>query len=283
MFPGLDGLRLIAFEGRRSAEMAELIRRHGGIAIPAPAMREVALDNNDQILDYLAALEARQIDVVVLLTGIGLRTLAARVAEQWPPERLAAALRRATLVARGPKPVAALRDLGLQAHVVVPEPHTWRELLATLSEHVPMQGRTVAVQEYGVTNEALLSALRARGATVHRVAIYAWALPEDCGPLRAALDILQRHEAEVVVFTSGNQVYSLFRFAEDEGPGTAQRLRGALQRVVIASIGPVCSEALREHGLAPDFEPEHPRMGALISELARSGRGLWQAKSGAGG
>src|SRR5262249_61667123 len=103
-----------------------------GEPISAPSMREVALGENRDAFEYLRRLEAGEIDVVILMTGVGLRTLAETVASKWPRDRLAAALRRATLVARGPKPVAALRELGLQPDVTVPEPNTWREILAAL-------------------------------------------------------------------------------------------------------------------------------------------------------
>ena len=161
---GLGGLRVVSFESRRATEMAELIRRHGGEPISAPSMREVPLSENRQALDYVARLAAGEVDIVILMTGVGLRTLARAVAVEWPPERLAAALRRATLVARGPKPVAALRELGLEPDVTVPEPNTWREILATLDAQLAVAGKRVAVQEYGVTNTEFIDGLAARGA-----------------------------------------------------------------------------------------------------------------------
>ena len=133
-------MRVVAFESRRATEMAELIRRHGGEPLIAPTMREVPLGDTTPLLDYLGALEANEIDVVLLMTGVGLRTLVKSVASRWPAERVAAALRRAKLVARGPKPVAALREMGLQPDITVPEPNTWREVLATLDARLPVAG-----------------------------------------------------------------------------------------------------------------------------------------------
>src|SRR5262249_33868583 len=141
------GLRVVAFESRRATEMAELIRRHGGEPLVAPSMREVPLSEHAALFEYVRRLEAREGDVGILLTGVGLRTLAEVVASEWPRERLTAALRRATLVARGPKPVAALRELGLQADAVAAEPNTWREILAAIDARVPVAGKRVAVQE----------------------------------------------------------------------------------------------------------------------------------------
>jgi uroporphyrinogen-III synthase len=275
---GLRGLRIVAFESRRAVEMAELIRRHGGEPIIAPTMREVSQPDTAALLGYVDDLAAGTIDVVLLLTGVGLRLLVQAVASEWPAARVANALRQAKLVARGPKPVSALRELGLQADITVPEPNTWREVLATLDERLPVAGLRVAVQEYGMPNDALLRGLEARGALVHRVPIYHWELADDLAPLRAAIDALGGGQVHIAIFTSANQVYSLFRVA---GAG-AERLRVAFGRVVIASVGPICSDALREHGLAPDVEPEHPKMGHLVSEVARRGQALLAAKRAAG-
>ncbi len=273
---GLRGLRVLAFESRRAAEMAELIRRHGGEPVMAPAMREVAVTENGPVLEFLRRLEASEIDIVIVLTGVGLRTLVDTVAAQWPRARVAAALGRVQLVARGPKAAAALRELGLLPHVTVPEPNTWREILAALDADVPLAGQRVAVQEYGIPNPELLAGLETRGATVFRVPVYRWALPEDIAPLRAAVNALHQDRVDMVLFTSATQVYHLFEVAA--GEGGAEALRAALRRVVVASIGPVCSEALRAHGLSLDIEPEHAKMGQLVAAAARRGRALRAAK-----
>jgi len=184
------------------------------------------------------------------------------VAAEWPRARLAAALARATLVVRGNKPAAALRDLGLQPGLLVPEPNTWREVLTTLDARLPVAGKRIAVLEYGVPNQELIAALLGRGADVLRVPVYRWALPDDVGPLRAALQQLCAGQVDVALFTSATQVYHLLEYAATEKQ--SEPLRAALVRVLIASIGPICSEALRQHGLIPDLESEHGKMGPLV-------------------
>src|SRR5438105_2021491 len=179
---GLDGLAVMAFESRRAGELESLIHRHGGVPLVVPSMREVPL-HDDAAVELLRELEADKIKMVVVLTGVGLRTLA----EHSPPERLAAALARTTLVARGPKPIAELRKLGLSPQVSVPEPNTWREILLALDAHAPVEDLRVAVLEYGVTNEELITGLQSRGAEVLRVPLYRWALPEDPRPLQHAV------------------------------------------------------------------------------------------------
>jgi uroporphyrinogen-III synthase len=272
----LQGLRVISFESRRAKEMAELIRRHGGEPIVAPSMREVPLAENGAPLELFQKIEARQIDLVVLLTGVGTRTMVDALAIHYSRERIAALLGGVIILARGPKPVAALKELGLQPAFTAPEPNTWKEVLAVLDSNVQLKGKRIAVQEYGVTNQELLSGLEARGAEILRVPVYRWALPDDIAPLQAAIREIVATKADIVVFTSAIQVENVFQVARQDGLDT--KLPKALARALLVSIGPVCSEALARLGLKPDFEPEHPKMGFMIGELASSVQKLLNGK-----
>jgi uroporphyrinogen-III synthase len=272
----LNGLKVVSFESRRAKEMAELIRRYGGEPISAPSMREVPLSENHAALEVLPKLDEGQFDLLILMTGVGTRTLNQLLQTKYPQERVVSALGKTRLVARGPKPVAALRELGLQPAITVPEPNTWRELLATLDGAMDLHGKRVAVQEYGIPNPELVSGLEQRGATVETIAIYKWALPDDVGPLQAAIKRILNGEADVALFTNGAQVDHLFRVAAEEKLG--EKLRLACKNIVIASVGPVCTEVLEQHGVKPDIEPPHPKMGALIAEVAASAQRVLATK-----
>ena len=273
---GLRGLRIISFESRRAKEMAELIRRHGGEPTVAPSMREVPLSENGAPRELFQEIEAGQIDLVILLTGVGTRTMVDAAAIHYSRERIVALLGSVTVLARGPKPVAALKELGLQPALTAPEPNTWKEVLAVLDSNLELKGKRVAVQEYGITNQELVSSLEARGAKIARVPVYRWALPNDIAPLKAAIREIKSGKADIVIFTSATQVENVFQVAQQDG--SVADLPQALARTLLVSIGPVCSEALARVGLKPDFEPEHPKMGFMIGELAQHGRDLLEAK-----
>jgi len=188
-----------------------------------------------------------------------------------------AALGKVQLVARGPKPIGALKELGLQAAVTVPEPNTWREILSTLDADVDLQGKRIAIQEYGIANPELTAALQSRGAAVTLIPIYRWALPEDLAPLHSAIDKILGGEVDIALFTNGAQVDHLFQVASyDKADGG---LRLALDKIVVASVGPVCTQVLEQFGLKPDIEPVHPKMGALLAEVAASARAILSAKT----
>jgi uroporphyrinogen-III synthase len=275
------GLRVLSLESRRATEIAALISTFGGQPLVAPALREVPLESNTEALDFAAALIRGDFDVVIFLTGVGTRALVSLVEHTFTSSREAfvAALARTKVVARGPKPLAALRELEVPVWVAVPEPNTWRELLAALdakAEEQPMHGARVAVQEYGVSNTELLEALRRRGARVTRVPVYRWALPEDVEPLKNAVTAISRGEVDVVIFTTSVQVVHLWQIVRqmhlDVDVGRE------LARTLIASIGPTTSEELQHHGLAADLEATHPKMGILVREAAERAGGLLRAK-----
>ena len=263
---GFAGLRVVAFESRMAAEVATLIERNGGVAIVAPSMREAPLEEHPQALDFAERLLAGRIDVVIFLTGVGTRTLFQVMETRHPRAAIVAALSRLITVARGPKPVAAMRENGLTPSIVIPEPNTWREVLAELASRVELSGKRVATQEYGVPNTDLVAGLEARGAQVLSVPVYRWTLPLDRAPLRAALKAIAGGEAEVCLFTSSNQVTNVMQMADADGLGAA--VRRGFAAMVVGSVGPVCSAQLRANAIGVDFEPEHPKLGHLVKGAA---------------
>jgi uroporphyrinogen-III synthase len=264
---GFHGLRVLALESRRAAEMEQLIRKQEGEPFVAPSMREIPLAENPGAFAFAEKLFAGGFEMVILLTGVGTRQLNRLLATRFPEAAFAEALRRATLVARGPKPTAALRELGLTPAIVAPEPNTWRELLAA-TEGRPE--RRIAVQEYGRPNAELLDGLRARGGEVTPVRVYQWDLPENVEPLRQAARLLAAGAFDVALFTTAIQIMHLARVARQLGIEDAALQN--LRHCQVCSIGPATTEALEEFGVHPMMEPSHPKMGFLVKEAAERAR-----------
>lgn len=258
---------MLSFESRRSAEIAKLIENHGGRAMVAPATREVPAANSADVSRFVSALLEGKIDLVIFLTGVGTRALAGAIEPFCSREQFISSLRKVPVLARGPKPVAALKELGVPIAWNVPEPNTWREILQVLEVNkVRLEGQQVAVQEYGVPSKELVQGLTQHGADVLAVHVYDWALPEDTGPLRNAISALVASQVDVILFTAAIQVHHLVQVAEEMGSKNA--LIAALRKAKIASIGPVTSEALGEYGIPVNLEPTHPKMGFLVREAA---------------
>jgi uroporphyrinogen-III synthase len=265
---GLTGVRVLALESRRGAEMAKLIGNYGGEAVVVPSMREVPIESNKEAQEFARRLAAGDFQVVIFLTGVGTRELARVVDTVTPHEEFVEQLKRVTVIARGPKPVAVLKELGVPVTLTVPEPNTWRDLLEAIdAQKISLRGKGTAVQEYGESNTDLLAGLLDHGAKVMQVPVYKWDLPEDTAPLAGAVGKITRGEIDLALFTTSMQVVHLLKVAREMK--AEEPLREGLARIVIGSIGPVTSEELREQGIHVDFEPNHPKMGYLVNEAAR--------------
>lgn len=264
-----QGATVVCFESRHAEIMADGIRRYGGTAIIAPTMQEIPLEKCPEALAFAEKLFGGQIDVIVFMTGVGTRFLVKAIATHYPLDQIVQAMSRVTTVARGPKPVKALREFKIPVTITVPEPNTWRDILEALDlseKSISLEGRTVAIQEYGISNDNFVRALKKRGANVIQVPIYRWALPDDTRPLVDAIGKIIDGKVQVALFTNAAQIRHVMRVASEQG--LEKQLRKALQNVVLSSVGPISSESLAACGFSADFEPSHPKMGHLISETA---------------
>ncbi|MDP9055038.1 MAG: uroporphyrinogen-III synthase [Acidobacteriota bacterium] len=240
--------------------METLIRREGGNPFIAPSVEERALEDHSEALDFIDRLHAGEFDLVVCMTGAGLAFLREIAIASAKVEMLAEGLRNTFIVSRGPKPVPLLREMGARAQIVVPEPNTWKEVVAAVAAR---KERRIAVQEYGKPNLEMTAALEELGAKVRPFAIYRWDMPPDRAPLREAARRLAGGEIDVVLFTSSIQLDHLFQIAV--GLGLEEKVREALtHRTAIASVGPIMSEALEVAGLPVDISPLHPKMAGLV-------------------
>jgi len=261
--------------------MATLIANYGGQPISAPALREVPIESNSEAVAFVDALTREEIDLVILLTGVGTRALIALVDKTRDRAAFVAALGRTRIAARGPKPVAALREIGLTPWVIAPEPNTWRELLAALDgkgAEFRLQGARVAIQEYGASNPQLLDGLAARGAAVTRVPVYRYALPEDIRPLQQAARAVADGQIDVALFTTSMQIVHLLEIARQHA--FEDPVRQGFKSIAVASIGPTTSEELREQGITIDIEASHPKMGFLVRDAAERAAATLRLKRG---
>jgi uroporphyrinogen-III synthase len=276
-----DQATVVAFESRHAKEMARLIEKQNGIPLSAPSMREVPLEDQAEAFEFAERLLRGEVDYLVLLTGVGFRALMNAVATRHPVATIVEQLSRVKLICRGPKPVLVLKEFGLTPLLVAPEPNTTQRLVAEIdSAGLSLSGARVDIQEYGERNEDLAAALKERGATTQSVTVYMWQLPEDLGPLEAAVGQLAAGHVALALFTSARQVVHLLEVAERLGK-SADLIWQLKHRVVVASIGPVTTEALEARGLAADTEPPHPKMGSFVTHVASEWASLSKKNSAA--
>ena len=270
------GLKVAAFESRRAAEMENMISKFNGQPMVSPSMREVPLEGNRVAVDFAHRVLTGEINVVILLTGVGFKYMIEAVSREIDQQRFLDTLSDIVTICRGPKPVAAMKEFGLKPTYKVPEPNTWRDLLKTIDENISIASQTVGVQEYGIENKSLIAGLEARGATVYQVPVYRWELPEDPTALIENVKRIAKKEVDVTMFTSANQVANMMKVADGEGI-TDEVLEG-LRSSVVVSIGPTTTEMLRNTNIVVDLEPDHPKMGHMVSAAASQSQSILDRK-----
>ena len=274
--PNFNGLRVSALESRRRDEFARLIERFGGVASVSPSMRELPIDKNKEAVDFAYRIMTGEVGLVIFLTGVGFKHFLSTVEKHVDRQRLLNSLSDIITIARGPKPVAAMREVGLQPSYRAAEPNTWREVLQLIDQSIPISNVTIGLQEYGVTNHSLIAGLEARGARVLSVKVYQWDFPEDTKPLCENIASICQGGQDVLMFTSAHQAVNLLRMAEQMG--CEAQLRSSLDRMVVASIGPTTSEMLHHLNLPVDVEASPNKMGHLVQQASEKSHRILKAK-----
>lgn len=273
---GFAGVNVLSLETRRGAEMATLIRNYGGVPTTAPSMREDKQDISERLSAFAARVRtAPERQVLVCMTGIGTR-LFLQDLQHYDPQ-VYAQLGAVQLLSRGTKPTQALKALGFTP-LTAARPHTYREVQDSLLE-LPLKGQDVTILEYGEQTPApLLAALSEEGAAAYPVPVYRCLPPVDQGPLQSAVRGVIAGGYQVLLLSSGTQAVHFLGCARELG--LEQELRRALRGLVVASIGPACSEALGELRVPFDLEANPHKMGILVRHAAERSAGLLQRKRG---
>ena len=251
-------------ETRTGAHLAELVERRGGVPMLAPALEEGPDADPQAVLSMMEQWRINPFKICIFQTGVGTRALFDATDAAGLTAELKEFLAVSRVVVRGPKPVGELNARDVRIDVRAASPFTTETVLEALSG-TDVKGFFILVQRYGAANRALVEALEARGAAVHEIATYRWGLPQDTRPLVALLEALDRGGVDAVVFTSAVQVHHLYAVAEQTGHSA--KLAENLNRAIVASIGPVCSRALRDFGIKPNLEANPPKLGPLMVAL----------------
>ncbi|MGH9159227.1 MAG: uroporphyrinogen-III synthase [Vicinamibacteraceae bacterium] len=261
----LAGRRVAVLEARLTDTLVSLMERAGAEVVRAPALREHPLEATSEVAAFCDTLDAGGFAAVVFLTGVGANALLTEAERLGRLDATLDALRGATTVCRGPKPVARLARQGVPTKIAVPEPHTTTELLQAL-RRLDLAGRRVGLVHYGERNNALTDALRADDVQLMELCLYEWVLPEDVAPLERLVQAILDGTIDVVAFTSQVQVRHLLEIAQRLGALEPLQRQLTTQTVVVA-VGPTTASALTARGIAPAVVPAKPKMGPMVAAL----------------
>jgi uroporphyrinogen-III synthase len=251
-------------ESRMRDHIASLVRKYGGTPFSAPALAEIPDVDPAHIQALIRDWNSAPPDIFIFQTGVGTRALFASTDTLGLTDVLLQLLDLAQVIVRGPKPAAVLHSRKVRIDRAASDPFTTQEVLAEMHK-IPLRGKRVVVQRYGETNRELQAALESEGAEEIEIVTYRWGLPEDTTPLLRLIDALGRDAIDLVAFTTASQASNLFTVAQCDGKEAS--LKQSLGRTLVASIGPVCSAALRKFAVRVDIEAQPPKLGPLIEAI----------------
>jgi uroporphyrinogen-III synthase len=252
MSQSLAGRTIALAEGRQLEELAEMLEKEWAAVVRCPLLSILDAPDPEPVVAWLRELAADRFGYVVLLTGEGLRRLLSFADRAGIREEVIAALARVRTVTRGPKPVRALREIGLAPTKVAASPTTDGVITALRDE--PLRGQAVGVQFYSGSNPPLVEFLEQSGATARTVRPYVYAPAADADQIARLIDRMAAGQIDVLVFTSSPQVDRLYEVANERGLNA--RLDEALVRSKIAAVGPIVADNLRRRGARVDICPE---------------------------
>jgi uroporphyrinogen-III synthase len=270
----LTGCRIVVPESRELDIFAAMLEARGATTLRCPMVAILDLEDRAPALAWLRRLAAGGFDDLVLLTGEGLRRLMAIARDAGIDAAVVAALGRLRTIVRGPKPVRALREIGLAPGMIAGEPTT-EGVIATLACE-DLGGRRVGVQLYPDNpNDLLLDFLRRAGAAPDPVLPYRYASDAETARVRQVIEEMAAGHVDLVAFTSSPQLRRLREVARDHGLEGA--LRQGLARTRIAAVGPVVAAAVEALGASVAIMPDgnfhmKPLVNAICAAMRPPGK-----------
>jgi uroporphyrinogen-III synthase len=262
----LENKKIALAEGRQLEELAQMLEQEGAHTLRCPMLTIVDSPDEQGSLDWLGDLQRGRFDYVILMTGEALRRLMGFARRADIDAAVVAALGKTQTITRGPKPVRALKEIGLAPTLVASSPTT-QGVIDTLRT-VSLSGKTIGLTLYGEPNPRLEDFLGTAGATVRTVMPYLYAPRADGDQVADLIRELSDGKVDAVVFTSSPQVERLFEVAGERG--SVEALQQGLERTKVAAVGPVVAENLRRRQVRVDICPEQGFvMKNLVQQLKR--------------
>ncbi|WP_110927102.1 uroporphyrinogen-III synthase [Bacillus massiliglaciei] len=245
----LHDLSVLITRGRHQATgLAEAVKAFGAVPVMVPLVDFSLPENVTEIRSRMKQLGSY--DWVVLTSQNGVDfffRLAAESGIQHFPK----------FAVIGSKTKKKLEDLGHQAEFV---PQTFvAESFA--EEFLPMlqKEERVLVAKGNLSRDVIAKALRQEGIPCEELILYKTFRPRESE--RELSDLLNGHHIDLVTFTSSSTV-THFMEAVDH-----LQLRGLLEGIVIACIGPVTKQAALDFGLTVHICPDIYTTDAMVGEI----------------
>jgi uroporphyrinogen-III synthase len=263
----LEGLTVAFLEGRQKEDLAALLAKEGATPYPCPIVRMIDAPDPAPVLEWIGECIDGRFRQVVLSTGEGVRRLIGFASRAGLEQPFINALGRVRTITRGPKPVQALKAIGLSVTRISEAPTTAGVIAALTKED--LAGATVGVQLSGEPNLPLVESLKRAGARVRLVLPYVYETAAAGPEVRQLLERALAGAIDVLIFTSTPHAERLHQLIEQEG--MEELWQRALGRIKLAAVGPIVAESLRKRGLQVHICPEQGFvMKNLVRQIARA-------------
>ncbi len=264
--PELTGKTIAVPETRELDVLARLFEQRGATVLRCPLVAILDAPDPAPVAAWMDRFVAGACDDLVLFTGEGLRRLLRFAERREMRDTFIEAVRRVRRITRGPKPVRALREIGLAPDLQATEPTT-SGVIAALSG-LDLAGRTVGVQLYGgEPNPPFTDFLAKAGARIDAVAPYVYASNVDDERVADLIERVAAGRVDVIAFTSASQVRRLWAVAHKLG--REDPLRAGLDHAIVAAVGPVAADEATRFGMNPTIMPPRVHsMKPLVNEIA---------------
>ena len=263
----LSGRRIVVPETRELGQLVRMLEECGAEAVPCPMITIRDVPDPEPVEAWLRCFADGACDDLVLMTGEGLRRLLGFARRLDLEPAFLVALGATRKITRGPKPVRALREIGLATDVPADKPTT-EGIIAAMGRH-DLSGRRVGVQLYpDNANERLLKFLKGAGAEPDPVLPYVYASEADDERVIAVIAEMAAGRVDAIAFTSAPQVRRFRDVARASGR-EAELLQG-FERIAVAAVGPIVAAELEALGVQVNIMPRDNTffMKPLVRELA---------------
>lgn len=274
----LQGKCILVTRTREQASaFSERLRALGALPIEFPTIRIEPPQDWSQLDAALHRLYAAEqplaYDWLILTSANGVSICMQRLRSQGlEPARLREVSPGLHVATIGPATAATLQEYGLSADLM-PGEYVAEGVIAAMHEWarqkgISLSGQRILLARAAEARKVLVVELEQAGAHVDEVpAYYTRPVASDDEQGREILRRLQRHELDVLTFTSSSTVRNFVSWLNSCTQGAGLDATELLSGVRIASIGPITSQTARDLGLHVDIEAQTFTIDGLVEAI----------------
>ncbi len=248
---------------RRADAQIKLLEARGAGVVHGPVIQTHPTPSEAELRANTEALVAEPPEVMVMTTGLGVRTWFSAADDLGMGEQLRRALAHTEFLARGPKAASAIAAAGFGVAWVAAR---YDDVVTRLVER-GVDGVRVGLQRDGSASDDLSRRIVALGADLVEIPVYRWALPDDPTSAEALIRATVEGSIDGLTFTAKPAVEHLFEIADLLGLTDALVERLSTTATAFC-VGPVCATGFDDHPGVDVAVPERFQLAALVNLVA---------------